>query len=147
MLLRELFEPQSNATFDWKLKQDRYRAKIVLGTDEINIHFYAREAGVYLVEFTVNDELDITGSGNAIQIFNTVLAGIRDFIAKYTPNYLVFDAEEPSRVKLYTRIVQRLGTDMGYRSINERDLPHEYLRNSADDLYHTPFVLKRVSED
>ena len=144
MLLHELFEPKPNITFKWENNNnDYYSADAELGDDDIRIYFYIRQAEAFVVEFGVNDEFGITGGGNAAQIFAIVLAGIRDFIAKFKPRYLIFDAAEPTRERLYRRMVNRLSQDMGYRKITIRSLPKELDRGEYGV---GDFILKRVSK-
>lgn len=49
-----------------------------------------------------------TGEGNALPIFATVGAIVRDFLVRRKPQYVWFVADEPSRVRLYNRLIQKL---------------------------------------
>ena len=56
---------------------------------------------------------DITGTGNQYAVFSTVIAIVKDFIRQVDPNQIVFSAarKEPSRVKLYDRMVKMFPKD------------------------------------
>ena len=74
----------------------------------------------FSVEFNVEDKFNITGLAgtDAIKIFTTVVAQIKDFIETEQPNEIEFTAakargEGQSRAKLYDRMTKRL-TPKGY---------------------------------
>jgi hypothetical protein len=66
------------------------------------------------VEFSVQDEFGVTGQGDASSIFATVFTAIKDYIAAKNPDFITFAADEPSRRKLYSRMVTRLP---GYQQV------------------------------
>ena len=83
--------------------------------------------------------LDVTGEGDAMRIFATVIAIIKEFIKKEKPQELNFAAHKPewmtdlphghpdkkkemtSREKLYKRLVQRYAGRMGYKYTTQTD--------------------------
>lgn len=60
------------------------------------------------VEFSVQDEFGVTGQGDASAIFATVFTAIKEYIANHRPDFITFNAKEPSRRKLYSRMVSRM---------------------------------------
>jgi hypothetical protein len=66
------------------------------------------------VEFSVQDEFGVTGQGDASSIFATVFTAIKEYIATHSPDFITFAADEPSRRKLYSRMVTRLP---GYQQV------------------------------
>ncbi len=50
----------------------------------------------------------ITKSGNQQQVFATILDIIKEFVDEYNPAIMSFEAKEPSRFKLYKRLVATL---------------------------------------
>ena len=50
----------------------------------------------------------ITGTGNELQVFTSVLEMIHEFVNEQHPTALVFSASQPSRIKLYDKMVSRL---------------------------------------
>jgi hypothetical protein len=88
---------------------------------------------VVQVEFYRNNSQEVTGEGDAMRIFSTVLTAIQQYVKKYEPARLSFSASkqidptvyyEPdqpqpnpeSRAKLYDRLVQRYARAWGYRA-------------------------------
>ena len=55
---------------------------------------------------TLND-YGITGTGNELQVFSTVLDVMKDFAAQHSPGAFGFSAHEPSRIRLYNKIMSR----------------------------------------
>ncbi len=57
-----------------------------------------------------SNEYGVLGTGNASLVFSTVLDIMRDFLKTYKGNVstLKFSADEPSRIKLYSRMIDRL---------------------------------------
>ena len=92
------------------------------------------EPGVYEVSFHLErqqpvdgkkEEYGVTNSGDEIAVFSTVVKIIKDFVAKTQVKELVFaaKAKEPSRIKLYDRMVKRLG--LGWRLDITMDMIHK----------------------
>lgn len=82
------------------------------------------EPGVYEVSFHLtrdkptdgkHEVYGITKTGDEIAVFSTVINIIKEFVAKTQIKELIFaaSAKEPSRVRLYDRLVRRLG--LGWR--------------------------------
>ena len=58
----------------------------------------------------------IISTGNEFKVMATVVAIIRDFIAKKRPGAITFNADEPSRRKLYTKMMPLVPAEFpGYR--------------------------------
>lgn len=51
---------------------------------------------------------DITGTGNAAQVFATVLSGIKQWMDKVKPDAFALSAREPSRQSLYRKMLRML---------------------------------------
>jgi hypothetical protein len=76
------------------------------------------------VEFWRNDSQDITGEGDEFRVFATALQAVFEFVAKYKPMNLSFQAtkkvdqgQKPlSRANLYDTLVQRHARASGYRA-------------------------------
>ena len=56
----------------------------------------------------------ITGEGNSIEVFSKVVGLLREFLSTNNFRVIGFSASEPSRIKLYSRMVQRLAKELGY---------------------------------
>lgn len=78
------------------------------------------------VEFYRNNSQEVTGEGDAMRVFATVLAAIQQYVKKYKPARLTFSASKDnwakqqqnseSRASLYDRLVQRYSKSWGYRA-------------------------------
>ena len=85
------------------------------------------EESYWSVVFERKGEVGVTGEGDAMRIFATVLEILRDFTKKEKPQELAFSAEKPawmvdagkgqkgSRERLYKRLVQRYAGRLGYK--------------------------------
>jgi pyrimidine deaminase RibD-like protein len=79
------------------------------------------------VEFYRNNSQEVTGEGDAMRVFATVLTAIQQYVENYKPAKLFFSASKQveqgqnaeSRAKLYDRLVQRYSKSWGYRSSRE----------------------------
>jgi hypothetical protein len=87
------------------------------------------------VSFWRGNSQEVTGAGNAQEVFATVLSAIRQFVHSHNPESISFSAsKEPevdmaqpganvnpeSRAKLYDRMVNRYASAMGY-SVTQRE--------------------------
>ena len=68
-------------------------------------------------------DYDITGGGDAIKIFATIVKIVDEFINHYSPTEFWFSADEASRIKLYDRLSRRMLADNPkyHRIIDEAD--------------------------
>lgn len=114
MRITELFSKEYPITWD----RDRAMFKTANGRPGI-IRFDAdtpAEGDYSLVdiEFSVQDEFGVTGQGDASSIFATVFTAIKEYISVKNPDFITFSAKEPSRQKLYSRMVTRMP---GYQQV------------------------------
>ena len=95
-------------------------------------HELSDEESVWSTSFDRGGRQDMTGEGDSMRIFSTVIAIVKDFVKKHKPDELGFSAEKPawrmtlpdghpqrspemgSREKLYKRLIQRYAGKMGY---------------------------------
>lgn len=134
MRINELFNKEYPITWN----RDRAHFKTSNGRPGV-VAFDADEpaAGDYSlvdVEFSVQDEFGVTGQGDASAIFATVYSAIKDYIASRQPDFITFSADEPSRRKLYSRMVGRLP---GYSQIqvDPHSIPVQLPMNFDDDSF------------
>ena len=71
----------------------------------------------------------ITGTGNASEVFATVIAATKEFVIKVKPDILGFSSEEPSRTKLYRSMIQFISKKIGYK-------PKRDYKNGQGDINH-----------
>jgi hypothetical protein len=89
--------------------------------------FMAQGDNSWMVEFERDENMEITGEGDAPRVFATVLTAMRQFIAKRKPVMLNFSAEKEddptgSRARLYDRMIQRYIGGTGY-DLTRKDVP------------------------
>jgi hypothetical protein len=94
---------------------------------ELVVLFMSQGDNQWMVEFERDENMDITGEGDAPRVFATVLTAMRQFIAKRKPAMLNFSAEKEddptgSRARLYDRMIQRYITGTGY-TLTRQDYP------------------------
>jgi len=126
----ELKESLNNPyPFRWETNTSHVKAIATLSDgSNLIIRFDHDDEGNWQVVFDRNDDFGVTGGGDAQRIFATVLSSIGMFLKKHKPQSLEFSASKKvdtktanpeSRAKLYSRLVQRYATSMGY-SVQER---------------------------
>lgn len=67
------------------------------------------------------EEDDITGTGNAIAVFSTVIDIIQETVKSHNIQNLYFTAHEPSRIKLYDRMAKHFESK-GWRYLNNSEI-------------------------
>lgn len=92
-----------------------------------------------LINFYVDGTQQITGQGDAIQVFSIVGNAIQDFVRKRQPTIVAFTGYyDQSRIKLYDRLVKRFLTLPAFRSYyNITDQEFEWpegLETDIDDI-------------
>ena len=70
---------------------------------------------IVFVEFNIDGSTDTSGKGDAIMIFSTVLKAVNGFTRKHNPQYIVFETEDPEKLKLYRRLVKYF---VGYKPVD-----------------------------
>ncbi len=95
------------ATFSINDKSYEFSAVNDETDDDWNVEFYLENS------HTIKN--DVTGTGDELVVFSTVLKILDKFIKdKDYPN-IEFSAKEPSRKKLYDRMIRTLSSKYGYR--------------------------------
>jgi len=94
---------------------------------ELIVLFMAQGDNNWMVEFERDENMEITGEGDAQRVFATVLSAMQQFIAKRKPAMLNFSAEKEddptgSRARLYDRMIQRYVSGTGY-DLTRKDVP------------------------
>lgn len=64
-------------------------------------------------------DFELSGTGNEVVVFSTVLAIMQEVDRKLHPIELQFSAKEPSRKRLYDRMVRVLAQKFGYRDVTQ----------------------------
>jgi hypothetical protein len=77
---------------------------------------YKKIGGSYDLSFTVNGKSDITGEGDAIEIFNGVIGVVSQFLKEYKTAELTFTSDDDSRTTLYKRLSTKVCKLFGFTS-------------------------------
>ena len=124
--ISELFDPKHAVPFKW---QNAQQARAHLPDDRYLIVNFSPSvesnwsSAPFSVEFSVNDEFDVTGGGHVSTIFATVIEIIKNFTERKSNLLgLFFTAEEPSRAKMYDTLSKRVAKQMGWHVV-----PHDEL--------------------
>jgi hypothetical protein len=98
-------------------------AKLPDGTP-LSIMFNNEGDGTVQVEFYRNNSQEVTGEGDAMRVFATVLTAIQQYVKEHEPEKLKFSASKDnwakqqqnseSRSSLYDKLVQRYSKSWGY---------------------------------
>ena len=99
---------------------DNGRAGEVLFT----IWDYPNHKDVVYLEFAIKGKQNVTGGGDALKIFSTTINATKEFISKNPTNYILFDAEEENRKRLYIRMAKSLET--GFELITPAQFAENY---------------------
>lgn len=110
MFLVELFgKGRDTEKFDSGYRDGRETYKFTTSNgQEIVVDFLQYKEGTEIV-FTSNDQTKATGAGEQFEIFATVMNLIKEYADRNPKAWLKFSADnaEPSRVKLYHKMVKR----------------------------------------
>jgi hypothetical protein len=129
----------------WSNKtSERYSATFNTTNDTYLVRFYNDFAKDWeMTFFRHNDDMEdgfnISGTGEAFKVFATVIDVIKAFLkheAMYTPERgmsptIYFTAKEPSRMKLYDRLIQMVHTEIpGYEGVTKHLGSYSIRKNS-----------------
>ena len=162
MLIYELFtSPQTqlgNPDYSYPIKaitsnNDHMRAIVRAGKRWMEIEFarisHREDPRVLEISFEIDGSMNITGGGDAIRIFNTVLVVLDKFIKENTPpDFFIFAGEGSSRISFYRRMMLKFLPSLGYTSAGYDDLPISVQDNwwqggSGADV----FIAKRIQKE
>lgn len=126
MKLWELLSPTSQrvdelmnqpAAFEWKRKSERsWEARFAIGDASYWVYLDGRDDDNVSLVFTDGQgSEEITGGGNAFQVFATVGAILRDFLRYRKPESIHFSAKEASRSKLYAKLASTAAKELGWK--------------------------------
>lgn len=131
MLIQELFTQPFK--WEWVYQESHYyTARFSTGKFryEVNFELYDEAMNTWNIEFNIDPvavagknipgrQFGITKTGDAAQVFATVIEIIKNFKKVNPDTTLRFTAEEPSRQKLYLSLVKKLSPsryDVTYES-------------------------------
>ena len=156
--LAELFEPKQQS-WEWMFRgSEEATADFNVGEVPYRFHAYSNGENDWEVEFkirTTDNSRDarqqlktrfgLTGTGNSTEVMSTVVDIMREFLEMYRGKIdtIGFTAEEPSRQKLYMRMMKRLlpnwdihtydsGSGLGFTVVAPENLEEEVLDETTE---------------
>jgi hypothetical protein len=99
--INELFDTKVDIKVEWQDLSDLRYSFVI--NDKVYTFDADNEKGTWEIDFTLRSKAttQITGSGNAPQVFAAVKECLNIFLKKRKPYQFWFTAKEPSRKKLY----------------------------------------------
>lgn len=129
MLLSEMFDRVLQWEWDDENDDSYIVASFYVDEDVVyNVAFEKDMTGSWIISFGRSErggrdapKNNITGTGQELAIFGTVIDIVRNFIADNDPDEMSFDAKksEPSRVALYNRMLKMFPEDQWYTEVTE----------------------------
>jgi hypothetical protein len=128
------FKTQIDEMFDrparWKMvssNNDQLEYKSNINGKELVVTFFRVYENYWNMIFAVDDDLSITGKGDEVKVFSTVVDIMSNFAENENPEEIRFFAEKSptngnSRDRLYSRLIGRFAKSHGYRLGKEEDL-------------------------
>ena len=116
---------EGNVTYNFKTDVEDPRFD---DPSDIDVYFESdkEEEPNYTISFDRDGSTSVTGEGDAMRVFATVIAIIKDFVKKRDPKLMGFSAFKDvfasstapgkgSREKLYDRMLKKYAGSMGYK--------------------------------
>jgi len=142
---------------DWSLAgpadvtPDEWRQGFMIGDKEYEFYAYRREHthdDWWRIEFSAaasgyKGRYGVTGSGHQFAVFAAVSTLLKEFLAKKRPHIFDFSAEEPSRVKLYTKFADHLekAPDYARAPVDKSDYGHFMFRRKDVKVESVPEIV------
>lgn len=114
-----------SSSFDYKLTKNGEDQKIYRFKTKKKFNGYVQFDRDFInndyweIEFVINDSIDKTGEGESYYIFSTVLDIIQEFIRKFQPIAITFEAfsddDSNNRAKLYLRLIKYFAKENEYQ--------------------------------
>lgn len=151
--ITELFDPGTALPLEWTTTSRPVpngfkprQVTLAQHTDDqgktltINFFPYANDKIVDIM-FDYAGSVKITGGGNVVKTFATVLSAINKYIKVKQPSMISFSADTPSRVKLYQHLIKRLSG--AYELLTPDQYPDDEELKNAQIGVGTFFLLRK----
>ena len=116
---RQYIEEAFDKPYPYTYKPGIATAKLDDGSKlEITMNRFGK---MWIISFRRDEKTNVTGQGDQMRVFATVIDVIKKFIEKESPEKIFFSAEKneddkDSRQKLYSKLIKRFANKMGYNS-------------------------------
>lgn len=146
--ITEVFNPNSGYKLHWDNE---------FGPEEIHARAYDRQGnyidikfvpvrpGIVDIEFSKLDDYELTGQGDEIAVFATVMKAVRKYLQGYQPKIIVFTGKGGGRGSLYQRMIQRYAPSLGYKQMDLSKLSPQ-ARSQISSSGTNAFVLRKISQ-
>ena len=147
MLLKEMFD--NILPWEWDDAQTsgtHMEASFVVGDLLYGIEFQVDSIGAWDIQFGSSErggqaapKNNITGTGQSMAVFATVVDIVKNFIDEVDPDEMSFTAKksEPSRVALYNRMLKMFPKDKWYTEVTEMTVSVHYTIMTKAKWEHT----------
>jgi hypothetical protein len=146
--LNELFEPNAGYKLHWDdefgPKEIHARAYDRQG-QYIDIHFVPVKDGITDIEFSKLDNYELTGQGDEMAVFSTVVNAIKRYLQGYQPKIIVFSGKGEGRGGLYQRMINRLAGQFGYKQFDTSKLSPDAQKQIGASGTNV-FVLRKITQ-
>ena len=122
-----------------KAQRDKQKAEQEYWDDDFFIPDFGEFGGIWEVHFSKVDEVDIeankirytnkiTGSGDALRVFSTVMRFMEELKRYKEPHIVSIKSmlDEPSRSSLYERLAKRFAPQMGYTLVGSKTVGKKF---------------------
>lgn len=127
MRFKEFISEALDSKVDYKVMRATarmFRTRATIGSRDVVFTADTQGSGLWEVDFKEINDTDstfqATGSGEELKVFAMVDASLKEFVARYAPEKIMFSAKEENakntREKVYTRLMTRLGYKLHSRS-------------------------------
>ncbi len=130
-----------------KIKSDEYRATFKLDDGgELNLdingdeHIDDYDHLDWEINFQRNGDQSVTGEGDALRIFATVMKLIKDFVKKEKPKYMSVSAAKDKRSKTKNPVQ---GRERLYKRLLQKNVGSKYSIDTDTSSSGTMFAMKR----
>lgn len=124
--ITELFEPGAGYPLHWDTEfgpEEVHARAYDRQGQYIDIHFVPVRDNVVDIEFSKLDDYDLTGKGDEMAIFATVVNAVRIYLTKMNqPKIIIFSGKGENRGALYQKMINRLASQFGYQQFDTSKL-------------------------
>ena len=146
--ITEVFEPGSGYPLHWDTEfgpEEVHARAYDRQGQYIDIHFVPVKDDVVDIEFSKMDDYDLTGQGDEMAIFATVVEAIRKYLTGYQPKIIIFSGKGEGRGGLYQKMINRLAGQFGYKQFDTNKLSPE-ARQKIGASGTNVFVLRKITQ-
>jgi hypothetical protein len=123
--INEVFEPGAGYPLHWDTEfgpEEIHARAYDRQGQYIDIHFVPVRDNIIDIEFSKMDNYELTGKGDEMAIFATVVNAIRRYLKMNQPKIIIFSGKGEGRGGLYQKMINRLAGQFGYQQFDTSKL-------------------------